>query len=72
MSRSEAIRTHTDEDVAHDLENKGISVFSASKDILSEEAPNAYKDVDEVVRSVELAGISKIVARHVPIGVAKG
>jgi tRNA-splicing ligase RtcB len=72
MSRSEAIRTHKDEDVAHNLENKGISVISASRDILSEEAPDAYKDVDEVVRSVELAGISKIVARHVPIGVAKG
>ncbi|MFH0817784.1 MAG: RtcB family protein [Candidatus Micrarchaeota archaeon] len=39
---------------------------------MSEEAPGAYKDVDEVVKSVAEAGISKIVARLVPMGVAKG
>jgi tRNA-splicing ligase RtcB len=72
MSRTQAIHTHKDADVVRDLESKGISVISASKDILSEEAPDAYKDVDEVVRSVEQAGISRIVSRHVPIGVAKG
>jgi len=39
---------------------------------LAEEAPLAYKDVDEVIRSVELAGLSKAVVRLTPLGVAKG
>ena len=38
----------------------------------AEEAPDAYKNVDDVVRAVEGAGISKIVARLVPMGVVKG
>ena len=40
--------------------------------MLAEEAGGAYKDVDEVVKAVEMAGISKIVAKMVPIGVIKG
>jgi tRNA-splicing ligase RtcB len=63
---------HKDEDIVHDLGARGITVMAASKEVLSEEAPDSYKDVDEVVRSVEMAGISRIVSRHVPIGVAKG
>ncbi|MEM2974513.1 MAG: RtcB family protein [Candidatus Micrarchaeia archaeon] len=72
MSRNEAIRTHRDADIIRNLEQRGISVMAASRSVVSEEAPDAYKDVDEVVRSVELAGISRIVSRHVPLGVAKG
>ena len=45
---------------------------AATKDVLQEEAPQAYKDVDQVVGSVECAGISRIVARLRPIGVMKG
>ncbi len=72
MSRNEAIRRYRPRDVIAELEKKGIVCFAASRDVVSEEAPPAYKDIDEVVRSVELAGISKIVSRHVPLGVAKG
>ncbi|MGB9577189.1 MAG: RtcB family protein, partial [Candidatus Norongarragalinales archaeon] len=39
---------------------------------LAEEAGGAYKNVDDVVKSVEIAGISKMVARFTPIGVIKG
>ena len=41
-------------------------------ELLAEEAPGAYKDVDEVVMSVKAAGLSDIVARLVPMGVVKG
>jgi len=37
-----------------------------------EEAPGAYKNVEDVVRVAEGAGLTKIVARMVPLGVVKG
>ncbi|MCM8792645.1 MAG: RtcB family protein [Candidatus Omnitrophica bacterium] len=37
-----------------------------------EEAPQAYKDVNEVVDVVHNAGISKRVCRMRPLGVIKG
>ena len=39
---------------------------------MAEEAPEAYKDIDEVARVTEEAGISRRVARLVPLGVIKG
>jgi tRNA-splicing ligase RtcB len=39
---------------------------------LPEESPEAYKDVDEVVRACKGAGLSRPVARLRPIGVLKG
>jgi tRNA-splicing ligase RtcB len=72
MSRSEAIRTYKGENIKNELEGRGIAVRATDYEVISEEAPGAYKDVDEVVRSVAEAGISKIVARLVPMGVAKG
>jgi len=53
-------------------EKEGKVVRSDSWKTLAEEAPSAYKDVDEVIRSVELAGLSKAVVRLTPLGVAKG
>ncbi len=40
--------------------------------VLAEEAPKAYKDVDMVVDAVQGAGISRKVVRQVPIGIVKG
>ncbi len=34
--------------------------------------PKAYKDIDEVIRTVEGAGLSRKVARMVPLAVMKG
>ena len=39
---------------------------------LAEEAPFAYKDVDEVARTCEHAGLSHRIARLRPLGVVKG
>ena len=39
---------------------------------IAEEAPDAYKDVDEVVKVSDNAGIGKLVARVIPLGVIKG
>jgi tRNA-splicing ligase RtcB (3'-phosphate/5'-hydroxy nucleic acid ligase) len=50
----------------------GIEVRAGSLRDLREEAPYAYKDVEEVVEVCELAGLSRRVARLRPVGVVKG
>ena len=72
MSRHEAIRRYRGSDVKQNLESRGIQLRATGWDVISEEAPGAYKDIDEVVKGVELAGISRIVAKLTPLGVAKG
>ncbi len=72
MSRVQAKRDYPAEKVRSDLLSKNIHVKAASLKGISEEAPLAYKDIDEVVRVTEEAGISRPVARLVPIGVIKG
>jgi tRNA-splicing ligase RtcB len=54
------------------LESKGIIVKASGRGTLVEEAPEAYKDVNEVVDVVHNAGISKRVCRMRPVGVIKG
>ena len=72
LSRSAAVRRWRGEEIARLLERAGKAVRAASWKVLAEEAPGAYKDVDEVVRSVHVTGISRPVARMVPLGVVKG
>jgi tRNA-splicing ligase RtcB (3'-phosphate/5'-hydroxy nucleic acid ligase) len=54
------------------MNKKGIEVKAGSWKSLAEEAPEAYKDIDEVVRVVDEIGISKKVARMKPLVVVKG
>lgn len=72
MSRTKATKKFRGEDVKRMLERKGEVVRAASWKVLAEESPGVYKDIDEVIKSVELSGISRPVARLVPVGVAKG
>jgi tRNA-splicing ligase RtcB len=72
MSRAKAVKSFPARKIFEELSQKGIEVRVLSKGLISEEAPQAYKNVDEVVESVEKAGISKIVCRNVPLAVAKG
>ncbi|HIE05928.1 MAG TPA: RtcB family protein [bacterium (Candidatus Stahlbacteria)] len=72
MSRHEAIRRTKGRMLDKELKSRGILVRSASRKTLAEEAPEAYKDVEVVVDVCSKAGISKKVARMVPIGVIKG
>lgn len=72
LSRSSAIRACRGRSISRELEDKGIIVKSSGRETLAEEAPEAYKDVNKVVRVVEGAGISKRVAKMRPIGVIKG
>ncbi|MEM3059963.1 MAG: RtcB family protein [Candidatus Anstonellales archaeon] len=73
MSRSQAIKEFRDKDIAKDLlEKKNILLKAGDRELVAEEAPLAYKNVDEVVLSVQKAGISRIVAKTVPVAVIKG
>ena len=72
MSRHEAKRRASGHAVRRDLEEAGIRVRPGSVGLLSEEAPYAYKDVDEVVAVCETAGLASMVARLRPLGVVKG
>ena len=72
LSRSAAIKACRGRSVSRELESRGIIVKSSGRETLAEEAPEAYKDVNEVVSVVEGAGISKRVCRMKPLGVIKG
>jgi len=72
MSRKAATRKYEANEVVRSLEKRGIYLRSASRAGIVEEAPGAYKNVEDVVRVAEGAGLTKIVARMVPLGVVKG
>lgn len=72
MSRTKARKGIRAEDVKRSLKEKGIEFEAGSYKGISEESPDVYKDIDEVVRVSDELGIGKLVARLKPIGVVKG
>ncbi len=72
MSRKKAKRRETGAEVRRRLEEDGIAIRPGSVRLLSEEAPYAYKDVDEVVDVCHRSGLAAKVARLRPLGVVKG
>jgi len=51
---------------------EGIKLIAGDRRKIKEEAPGAYKDIDEVVRIVVECGWAEAVARMVPLAVLKG
>ncbi len=51
---------------------QGVKLITMDRRKIKEEAPGAYKDIDEVVRIVVECGWAKPVARMVPLAVLKG
>jgi tRNA-splicing ligase RtcB len=72
MSRSQALRTWKGRQVLEELGARGIIVRSPSPRGVAEEAPGAYKDVGAVVDAADAAGLSRKVARLVPLVCVKG
>jgi len=72
MSRHSARKMYQGKSLLKDMKGRGIYVRTVSYKGLAEEAGGAYKNIDDVVKATELAGISKRVARFVPIGNIKG
>jgi len=72
MSRSEAIRTLKSENIKKEMEDKNIALTAGSFKGLVEEAPEVYKDVEEVVKVSDELNIGKLVSKLKPIAVIKG
>ncbi len=72
MSRTQAKRDFNGLAVSNNLKSRNILVRAASIKGIAEEAPEVYKDVDEVISVTAKAGIAMPVVRLVPIGVIKG
>ena len=72
MSRAAAKRQVRGDKLQKDMENKGIYVKASSMSGLAEEAGLAYKDINDVVESLKIAGISKPVVQLKPVGNVKG
>ncbi|NLN72275.1 MAG: RtcB family protein [Thermoplasmatales archaeon] len=72
MSRKAALRSIRASEVKADLKKDGIMLRSGSDGGLVEEAPETYKDVEEVVSVVSGSGLAGRVARLRPLGVIKG
>ena len=71
-SRTQAKRETSADELLREMKSKGIVVRCQSKSGLTEEKPDAYKNVSEVVDVVHNAGLAKKVAKLVPIAVMKG
>ncbi len=72
MSRHQALKRWRADQIIEALRKKGIIVRAKSKRGLVEEAPEAYKDVSEVVEVAHRAGLAKKVAKVLPMGCIKG
>lgn len=72
MSRAKATRTYRADQLVAQLAKQGVYIRAASKRVVAEEAPGAYKDVDRVALVADKVGIGRLVARLRPIGVTKG
>jgi len=72
MSRRQATKRWKGKDIIKDLASKGIIIMAASKKGAAEEAPLAYKDVDEVVLATHEAGLARRVVKLKPLACIKG
>jgi len=72
LSRKKAAKRFWGETVISDLAASGILVWAHSQRGVAEEAPGAYKDVEQVVAAAEEAGINRAVVRLHPMAVVKG
>jgi tRNA-splicing ligase RtcB len=72
MSRAQAKKSVRGEQLQRDMKQRGILVKAVSMSGLAEEAGFAYKNISDVVETVDRAGITKKVAELRPIGNIKG
>ncbi|MDH4152584.1 MAG: RtcB family protein, partial [Nitrospira sp.] len=72
MSRAQAKKAIRGEQLQQEMKRRGILVKAVSMSGLAEEAGFAYKNISDVVETVDRAGITKKVAELRPIGNIKG
>jgi tRNA-splicing ligase RtcB len=72
MSRTQAIKTSRGRLISRELADQGVIVMAGGKGTLSEEMPEAYKNLDDVVQVMHESGIAKKVAKLRAIACIKG
>ena len=72
QSRTAAKKSLSPRELLDQLAARGVTIRVHSKNLLTEEAPSAYKDAQQVVNVVHNAGLAKLVARLKPMIVVKG
>lgn len=72
MSRKQALKHWRGSSLVDELKQRGILIRSHTMRGVAEEAPLAYKDVDEVALSTEKAGLARRVALLRPLICVKG
>ncbi len=72
QSRTAAKKSLSPHDLLDQLAARGVTVRVHSKNLLTEEAPSAYKDAQSIVNIVHNAGLAQLVARLRPLIVVKG
>ncbi len=72
LSRHKALKEITFEKVRYEMNQSNIILMSKNKRIVREEAPEAYKDVNEVIVPIEENSLAKRVAYSRPLLVIKG
>ncbi len=72
MSRTQSKKQSRSINIDLEMARRGVVARYRGRGTMAEEMPHAYKDVAEVVETIDRAGISKKVARFRPVGVIKG
>jgi tRNA-splicing ligase RtcB (3'-phosphate/5'-hydroxy nucleic acid ligase) len=72
MSRSQSKKHSQNINIDQEMTRRGVVARYQGRGTMAEEMPHAYKDVADVVETMDSAGVSKRVARFRPIGVIKG
>jgi len=72
MSRAQSKKQSQSMNIDQEMARRGVVARYQGRGTMAEEMPHAYKDVADVVETMDQAGISKRVARFRPVGVIKG
>jgi len=72
MSRSQSKKHSHNINIDQEMARRGVVARYQGRGTMAEEMPHAYKDVADVVATMDCAGVSKRVARFRPVGVIKG
>ncbi len=72
MGRRASTRQHRGKDILGRLASQGILIRSRSMRGIAEEAPQAYKDVGEVIEATDHAGLARKTAKLLPLVCVKG
>ena len=72
LSRKKALKMYKKENIFEKLYKNGIFLMAKDKRTVAEEVPEAYKNIDEVIKVVSETGLAKKIVRFKPVAVMKG